>query len=300
MADEVPRDSVRSEAEKDPRVTTDFRSTQYTSKVEKLEGQPSQFNPNDVEDERLSKLRFDKEEERRTRFTTRTYNSKATSRNSKATTRNSKGTSKFSRYTDYEQESDEKSTQLQLWLDWVKKNKYWVMSLSFVGVLFFVNLVLMAGWYARDNGGFPRNFDFNAVCPLSSYNSELKGCCNILTKTETLDAAEKNYIQPCLSISMDNLIEEANLEDFGLLPNDQSFDPTRVENKNGADAFLSRNQCPPRFRQATLTRYLSYYRTLRHVCCDRTCDKWTYTRVKQLCSSCQSFCPPCDQGDKST
>jgi len=301
MADEVPRDSVRSEAEKDPRVTTDFRSTQYsskdprvttdfrstqyTSKVEKLEGQPSQFNPNDVEDERLSKLRFEEEEARTTRFTSRNYNSKATS--------------KFSRKSHDEQESD-KSTQLQLWLDWVKKNKYWVMLLSFVGLLFFVNLVLMAGWYARDNGGFPRNFDFNAVCPLSSYNSELKGCCNILTKTETLDAAEKNYIQPCLSISMDNLIQEANLEDFGLLPDDQSFDPTRVENRNGADAFLSRNECPPRFRQATLTRYLPYYQTLRHVCCDRTCDKWTYTRVKKLCSSCQKFCPPCEQGQKST
>ena len=136
MADEVPRNSVNSEAEKDPRVTTDFRST-HTSKVGKLEGQPSQFNPNDVEDERLSKLRFDKDEERATRFTSRNYNSK--------------GTSKFSRKSQDEQESAKNSTQLQLWLDWVKKNKYWVMLLSFVGLLFFVNLVLMAGWYARDS-----------------------------------------------------------------------------------------------------------------------------------------------------
>jgi len=264
MADEVPRDSAVGNTDKNSQVT-ESRPTNYTSNIR--DTQQTQFGTDGGEDGRLSKLKFDEQRE------TRVTNTRVT------------------RKTQNAEENDHKPTQLQLWL---KENKFWVVLLSILGVLFFINLVLMSTWYAKDNGGFPINFDFNAVCPLNEYSAELKGCCNILTKTETLDAAEQNYIQPCLSISLDGLILEANLEDFGLLPEDQSFDPTRVESRNGVDAFLKRNQCPPRFRQATLTRYLPYYRALRHVCCDRTCDKWTYTRVKQLCNSCRSICPQCD------
>jgi len=270
MPDEVPRDSAVSNADsKNPRAT-EIRPTNFTSNVR--DTQQTQISTDGGEDARLSKLRFDRDEERATRIT----NTRVTRKSQDA------------------EETVKNPTQLQLWIKWVKENKFWVVVLSIVGALFFINLVMMSTWYAKDNGGFPRNFDFNTVCPLTEYSSELKGCCNILTKTDKLDATEDNYIQPCLSISLDGLILEANLEDFGLLPEDQSFDPTRVENRNGVDAFLKRNQCPPRFRQATLTRFLPYYQALRHVCCDKSCDKWTYTRVKQLCNSCQSSCPKCD------
>lgn len=270
MADEVPRDSTVSNGDNKNRRTTESRPTNFTSKIR--DTQQTQFGTDGDEDARLSKLRFDKDEERATRITN----------------------TRITRKTQDTEETVKKPTQLQLLIRWVNENKFWVVLLSTVGALFFINLVMMSTWYAKDNGGFPRNFNFNADCDSDEYSSELKGCCNILTKTDKLDDAEANYIQPCLSISLDGLILEADLEDFGLLPEDQSFDPTRVQNRNGVDAFLKRNQCPPRFRQATLSRYLHYYQALRHVCCDRNCDKWTYTRVKQLCNSCNSVCPKCD------
>lgn len=127
MPDEVPRDSAVSNADsKNPRAT-EIRPTNFTSNVR--DTQQTQISTDGGEDARLSKLRFDRDEERATRIT----NTRVTRKSQDA------------------EETVKNPTQLQLWIKWVKENKFWVVVLSIVGALFFINLVMMSTWYAKDS-----------------------------------------------------------------------------------------------------------------------------------------------------